>query len=73
MKVAHKPSIATCIIKDDEVAWSKGYGYYDLENQKETNNLTTIELSFDQSWSTWHQSLPETNNLTTIELRFDQS
>jgi len=37
MKVAHKPSIAACIIHDDIVVWSKGYGYYDLENQKPTN------------------------------------
>ena len=37
MKVAYKPSIAACIIQDDMVAWSKGYGYYDLESQKPTN------------------------------------
>ncbi|UCB59097.1 MAG: serine hydrolase [Thermoplasmatales archaeon] len=37
MKIGHRPSIATCIIYDDEVVWSKGYGYYDLEKQKETN------------------------------------
>ena len=37
MKIGHRPSIATCIIYDDEVIWSKGYGYYDLENQKPTN------------------------------------
>ena len=37
MKVAHKPSIAACIIHNDIVVWSKGYGYYDLESQKPTN------------------------------------
>jgi CubicO group peptidase (beta-lactamase class C family) len=37
MKVAHKPSIVACIIQDDIIVWSKGYGYYDLENQKPTN------------------------------------
>ena len=37
MKIAHKPSIATGIIIDDKLVWSKGYGYYDLENQKSTN------------------------------------
>ena len=37
MKVAHKPSIAACIIHDDKVVWSKGFGYYDLESQKPTN------------------------------------
>jgi len=37
MKVAHKPSIAACIIHDDIIVWSKGYGYYDIENKKPTN------------------------------------
>lgn len=37
MLFAHKPSIATCIIKDTSIVWSKGYGYYDIESQKETN------------------------------------
>jgi len=37
MLVAHKPSIATCIIKDKMVVWSKGYGFYDIENRKRTN------------------------------------
>ncbi len=36
MKIGHKPSIATCIIKNDTIVWSKGYGYYDLENKKPT-------------------------------------
>jgi CubicO group peptidase (beta-lactamase class C family) len=37
MKIAHKPSIAAGIIYDDNLVWSKGYGFYDLENQKKTN------------------------------------
>ena len=37
MKIAHKPSISAGIIQDDTIVWSKGYGYYDLENQKPTN------------------------------------
>lgn len=37
MRIGHRPSIATCIIHDDQVVWSKGYGYYDLENNKSTN------------------------------------
>ena len=32
MKIGHKPSIASCIIKDDRVVWSKTYGLYDIEN-----------------------------------------
>jgi len=27
MRLAHKPSIVTCIIHDDEVIWSHAYGY----------------------------------------------
>ncbi len=34
MKIAHKPSISACIIDNNSIAWSKSYGYYDLENQK---------------------------------------
>lgn len=37
MAIAHRPSLAACIIHDDAVVWSKGYGYYDLENKKPTN------------------------------------
>ena len=37
MKIAHKPSIAAGIIYDDDIVWSKGYGLYDIENQKQTN------------------------------------
>jgi len=34
MRIAHKPSISACIIVNNSVVWSKGYGYYDLENKK---------------------------------------
>jgi len=34
MKIGHKPSITTGIISKDELVWSKGYGFYDIENQK---------------------------------------
>jgi CubicO group peptidase (beta-lactamase class C family) len=37
MKICHKPSIAAAIIQNDTIFWSKGYGYFDLENQKPTN------------------------------------
>ena len=40
MRIGHKPSIAAAIIHDDEVAWSKAYGYYDLENQKQATTDT---------------------------------
>jgi CubicO group peptidase (beta-lactamase class C family) len=40
MRLANKPSIATCIIHDDDVIWSHAYGYYDIENQKEATTQT---------------------------------
>jgi len=40
MRLAHKPSLATCIIKYDEVVWSHAYGYYDIENKKEATTQT---------------------------------
>lgn len=44
MKIGHKPSISAAIIHEDEVAWSKAYGYYDLENQKQATTDTTLYL-----------------------------
>jgi len=35
MKFAHKPSISACIIKDKSIVWSKGYGLYDIEKNKQ--------------------------------------
>jgi CubicO group peptidase (beta-lactamase class C family) len=40
MRLAHKPSLATCIIYDDSVVWSHAYGYYDIENKKEATTQT---------------------------------
>jgi CubicO group peptidase (beta-lactamase class C family) len=40
MRLAHKPSLATCIIKYDEVVWSHAYGFYDIENEKEATTQT---------------------------------
>lgn len=34
MNFAHKPSLSVCIINDDNVVWSKGYGLYDIERNK---------------------------------------
>jgi CubicO group peptidase (beta-lactamase class C family) len=34
MKFAGYPSLAACIIKDDQIIWSKGYGYYDRSERK---------------------------------------
>jgi CubicO group peptidase (beta-lactamase class C family) len=40
MRLGHRPSIATCIIYDDDVVWSNAYGYYDIENKKEATTQT---------------------------------
>ena len=40
MKLAKFPSLSACIIDDDEVIWSKGYGYYDLKNKKPATENT---------------------------------
>ncbi len=40
MRIGHKPSIAACIIYDDDVVWSNAYGYYDIENKKQATTQT---------------------------------
>jgi len=34
MRIAGFPSLSACIIKDDQIIWSKGYGYYDRSERK---------------------------------------
>jgi len=34
MKLAHKSSVSACIIINNSVVWSQGYGLYDIENNK---------------------------------------
>lgn len=40
MKIGHMPSLSACIIKENEIVWSNGYGYYDIENNKEASDNT---------------------------------
>ena len=40
MKLSHKPSISACIIINNNVRWSKGYGLYDVENNKPATSDT---------------------------------
>ena len=37
MKLGHMPSLSACIIKNNSVVWSNGYGFYDLKNKKEAS------------------------------------
>ena len=39
------PSLSVCIIKGDEVIWSKGYGFYDLENRKPATEDTIYNIA----------------------------
>ena len=43
MKLAHKPSVSACIIINNSVVWSQGYGLYDIENNKPAT-LDTLYL-----------------------------
>ena len=38
------PSLSTCVIKGNEVIWSKGYGFYDLGNKKPATENTIYNI-----------------------------
>ena len=42
MKLAGFPSLSACVITDDRIIWSKGYGYYDRSEQ----TPATIETNY---------------------------
>jgi len=42
MRHGHMPSLVTCIVKNNTVVWSKGYGYYDYYNQKNA----TVDIAY---------------------------
>lgn len=45
MKVGHMPSLSACIIKNNSVVWSKGYGEFDKENNKKASNDTIYYIA----------------------------
>ena len=45
MKLSLFPSISACIIKDDNVIWSNGYGYYDIDNKKQATENTIYNIA----------------------------
>jgi len=45
MNIAGFPSLAACIIKEDQVIWSKGYGYYDSLEEKPATTDTIYLLA----------------------------
>jgi len=62
MKIGHVPSFTTGIIKKDEMLWSKGYGYYDLEQQKPA----TTDILYLQA------SVSKTVTATALMQQYDQ-
>ncbi|RLF46300.1 MAG: hypothetical protein DRN29_05305, partial [Thermoplasmata archaeon] len=40
MKMAHMSALSAAIVIDDEVVWTKGFGLYDRENDKEASDET---------------------------------
>ncbi len=40
MKLGHWPSLSACIIKNDSVVWTKGYGEYDIGSIRKASNDT---------------------------------
>ncbi|UCD14666.1 MAG: beta-lactamase family protein [Thermoplasmatales archaeon] len=62
MKLAHKPSFSACIIIDDRVVWSQGYGLYDIENNKQATPDTLYLLA----------SISKTVTATALMQLYDQ-
>lgn len=45
MRISGFPSLSACIIKDDHIIWSKGYGYYDRAEKKPATTETIYVLA----------------------------
>jgi len=80
MKLAKFPSISACIIEEDEVIWSRAYGFYDLENGKTaTENTIYVIASITKTitgtalMQLWEQDLfdldEDVNNYLPFSLR----
>jgi len=39
------PSLSTCLIKGNEVIWSQGFGFYDLDNKKHATENTIYNIA----------------------------
>ena len=80
MRFAHKPSVSACIIKGEKVVWSKGYGLYNIEKNKQAQP-DTLYLSASISKTVtataimqlWEQGLfdldDDVNNYLPFSLR----
>jgi CubicO group peptidase (beta-lactamase class C family) len=45
MKIGRFPSLSACIIDANEIVWSNGYGFYDLENEKTATTDTVYNIA----------------------------
>jgi len=45
IKLALYPSLSACIINGDEITWSNGYGFYDLDNRKSATENTIYNIA----------------------------
>lgn len=45
MKIGRFPSLAACIIKNNNIVWSNGYGYYDIKNKKKPSTETIYPVA----------------------------
>ena len=80
MKLAHKPSLAACIIKDDTMIWSQGHGYANIDAEKKaTTHTLYLSASVSKTVAAtalmqlWEQGLfdldDDVNNYLPFELR----
>ncbi|MEM2509180.1 MAG: serine hydrolase domain-containing protein, partial [Candidatus Thermoplasmatota archaeon] len=52
MEIAHFSSLSACIIKGNEIIWSKGYGIYDRENNKKADeNVIYLVASISKTFT----------------------
>jgi len=45
MRLSKVPSISTCVIMNNTIIWSKGYGLYDIEHKKPATNETLYNIA----------------------------
>ncbi|VVB62331.1 D-aminopeptidase [uncultured archaeon] len=45
LKIGHYPSMSACIINNTTIVWKKGYGFYDMEQQKPANEHTIYVIA----------------------------
>ena len=80
MRLSRFPSIAACVIEGNEVTWSNGYGFYDLDHMKSASETTIYNIGSISKTITgtalmqlWEQGLfdldEDVNNYLPFSLR----